>query len=48
MFSGPESWILDATTTVDVGGDDYFGPSVPVGVTRLDASPFVTPDTVPG
>ena len=47
MYSGPGPWVLDATTTVDVGGDDYFGPSVPVGVTRLDASLFVIADSAP-
>jgi hypothetical protein len=42
MYSGPASWITDATTVIDVGGDDYFGPGVPPGVTTLATSPFVT------
>jgi len=42
MYSGPASWIIDATTVIDVGGDDYFGPEVPPGVTRLASSPFLT------
>lgn len=45
MYSGPGPWIFDASTTVDVGGDDYFGPDVPAGVTRLTDSPVLT--TVP-
>lgn len=42
MYSGPASWIIDATTVIDVGGDDYFGSSVPAGVAELGSSPFLT------
>ena len=35
-------WIIDHTTTVDVGGDDYFGPSVPTGAVTLTDSPYLT------
>jgi hypothetical protein len=42
MYGGASYWIIDASTTIDVGGDDYFGPGVPSGVTRLEDSPFVT------
>lgn len=41
MYGGSDGWILDATTTVDVGGDDYFGPAVPVAAVALTGSPFV-------
>lgn len=42
MYGGSGSWIIDATTVIDVGGDDYFGPNVPAGTTLLASSPFVT------
>lgn len=42
MFGGPESWIIGDMTVLDVGGDDYFGPNVPPGVTLLDTSRFLT------
>lgn len=43
MYSGPEPWIIDHTTVVDVDGDDYFGPNVLPGIPRLDArNPFLT------
>jgi hypothetical protein len=41
MYAGPLPWIYDATTVVDVGGNDYFGNALPAGVTRLDDSPFL-------
>lgn len=42
MYSGPASWVIDATTVIDVGGDDYFGSTVPPGVAGLASSPFLT------
>lgn len=45
MYSGPGPWLFGESTTVDVGGDDYFGPDVPAGVTRLTDSPVLA--TVP-
>lgn len=42
MYSGPEPWISDATTVIDVGGDDYFGPNVPPDVPQLASNPFLT------
>jgi hypothetical protein len=42
MYSGSAHWVIDGTTTLDVGGDDYFGNSVPDSVRRLDASAFLT------
>ena len=42
MYSGSAPWVIDQTTVIDVGGDDYFGASVPAGVTRLENSPYLT------
>jgi hypothetical protein len=42
MYSGTAPWVIDARTVIDVGGDDYFGPSVPTGVTRLSDSAYLT------
>jgi hypothetical protein len=41
MYGGQFGWILNASTTVDVGGDDYFGAHVPPGVALLSESPYV-------
>jgi hypothetical protein len=41
MYSGPASWDLGAGMTVDIGGDDYFGPGVPAGAANLAVTPFV-------
>jgi hypothetical protein len=41
MYSGTLPWVIDQTTVVDVGGDDYFGANVPAGVTKLSDSPYV-------
>jgi hypothetical protein len=42
MYSGSAPWVIDQTTVVDVGGDDYFGASVPAGVTKLSDSAYLT------
>jgi hypothetical protein len=41
MYSGSQPWVIDQTTEVDVGGDDYFGAGVPAGVVRLESSPYM-------
>ncbi|MEX2177854.1 MAG: hypothetical protein WD801_04030 [Gemmatimonadaceae bacterium] len=43
LYSGPGPWIINATTVIDVDGDDYFGANVPAGVANLSLSPFVAP-----
>ena len=43
MYTGPGSWTLNQTTTIDVGGNDYFGANVPDGIANLANTPFVTP-----
>ena len=42
MYSGTEPWMIDQTTLIDVGGDDYFGAAVPPGVTKLSDSAYLT------
>jgi hypothetical protein len=42
MYGGSASWVIDGSTTIDVGGDDYFGANVPANVAKLADSPFVT------
>jgi hypothetical protein len=42
MYSGSVPWVIDQTTVLDVGGDDYFGASVPAGVTKLSDSAYLT------
>lgn len=42
MYTGTANWMLDATTTIDVGDDDYFGPAVPAGVETIEVSPYVS------
>jgi hypothetical protein len=42
MYSGAAPWVIDQTTVLDVGGDDYFGAGVPVGVTKLLDSAYLT------
>jgi hypothetical protein len=42
MYSGSAPWVIDQTTELDVGGDDYFGTAVPDSVTRLQESPYLT------
>jgi hypothetical protein len=41
MYSGPQSWIINNTTVIDVNGDDYFGPNVPAGLPDLADSPYL-------
>jgi hypothetical protein len=48
MHASDEPWVLGPTTTVDVGGDDYFGSNVPAGVHNLAISPFITRVPVSG
>lgn len=40
MYTGSAPWILDKTTRIDVGGDDYLGTNVPPGVNNLVHSPY--------
>lgn len=41
MYSGPAPWAIGPTTTVDVGGDDYYGPALPPSLPNLDRSPYL-------
>ena len=41
MYSGPTPWVIDGSTAIDVGGDDYFGPSVSRGLVHLSNSPYL-------
>jgi hypothetical protein len=43
MYSGTAPWVIDETTALHVGGDDYFGPNVPAEVTKLSDSAYLTP-----
>ncbi len=43
MYSGPEGWELGASTTIDVGGDDYAGPGLPSTLPNLLDSPYLGP-----
>jgi hypothetical protein len=40
MWAGTLPW---QPTTLDVGGDDYYGAALPVGVLNLANIPFLTP-----
>ncbi len=42
MYTGTANWVLDATTAIDVGRDDYVGPSLPAGVESIQVSPYVS------
>lgn len=46
MFSGPGGWIIDGSTLIDVGNDDYFGDDLASGLPSLDTSPYVAPPPV--
>lgn len=45
MYSGAAPWELGPLLVLDYGGDDYWGPLVPVGIANLANSPLLGPVT---
>ena len=43
MYSGSAPWELGPLLTLDVGGDDYWGPLVPPGIANLATVPILGP-----
>jgi hypothetical protein len=41
MYSGSAPWAIGPSTTVDIGGDDYFSPALPATLPNLDKSPYL-------